>query len=61
MTRAMRVRIPRGLALPFCKWLGSLKSWAETALREQADTTMVIYPNQVAKVDDWGNLILRTA
>jgi len=28
------------------------------AVVEQADTTTVIYPNQVAKVDEWGNLII---
>jgi N-methylhydantoinase A len=28
------------------------------AIIEQADTTTVIYPNQVADVDNWGNLIL---
>lgn len=30
------------------------------AIIEQADTTTVIYPNQQAHVDDWGNLIIRT-
>ena len=31
------------------------------AIVEQADTTTVIYPNQVAQVDKWGNLILTVA
>jgi N-methylhydantoinase A len=29
------------------------------AILEQADTTTVVYPNQAAEVDSWGNLILR--
>jgi len=28
------------------------------AIVEQEDTTTVIYPNQQADVDDWGNLII---
>jgi N-methylhydantoinase A len=29
------------------------------AIVEQADTTTVIFPNQVAEVDQWGNLVLK--
>jgi len=31
------------------------------AIVEQADTTTVIYPNQVSEVDKWGNLIITAA
>lgn len=32
---------------------------AGPAIVEQSDTTTVIYPNQVADVDEWGNLIIK--
>jgi N-methylhydantoinase A len=32
---------------------------AGPAVIEQADTTTVIYPNQVAEVDEWGNLLFK--
>ena len=40
--------------------LGPRQKIGGPAIIEQADATTVIYPDQQAHVDDWGNLIIRT-